>query len=171
MQSEFRAEVIRLLTQVDPIEMTVERGEMRLLDDTGVSRVRLRLAELIEGKLKGEKPAEPEKGAVNVEAKSPPNGTLKVTISEDKGEVVMRFKATKADGTPAEIQAELDLKTGVPEGEKDPPSGAIRYRLFDADREEGKPLQVKMQWIYDLTKVGKDKRPQSAWWQRDKAAQ
>ena len=64
------------------------------------------------------------------------------------------------------MRADLDLTTGVPAGEEDPPAGSVRYRLFDADREEGKPVRVKMQWKHDLGKPGKpeleERRPANA---------
>src|SRR5690606_17578264 len=124
---------------------------------TGVARVTVRVAAGGKFAIKPtiEKSADGN-GATGQLGFAPAEGTLVVTREESRGESVMRVKAPKEDGTPADVAAELDLQTGIAQDEERPPAGAVRYQLFDGDEKEARPVKVKMQWTHDLSKVKDD---------------
>jgi hypothetical protein len=104
--------------------LSVGSGEIRIIDRGGVTRVRVM----------------PSDG-----------GLILGMVTFDEGEVNFELAAQAADGGRASLRAEYDSRTGVPEGEKQPPHGANRWRMFPAG--DGKPHQFKMQWIYDMDRL------------------
>ena len=105
--------------------ITVREGEVRIIDTGGVTR--------IVGRGTGE--------------------TLDFTTSVENGEIVFRMRSRAAGGRGVPVRVELDLETGIPENEAQPPHGAIRWNLLIPDDPGEKPTRLKMQWIYNLDEL------------------
>ena len=50
------------------------------------------------------------------------------------------------------VVARVDSRTGVPEGERQPPHGAVRWKLVAPEAGVGL-IEMRMQWIYDVSEV------------------
>ena len=70
---------------------------------------------------------------------------LRLSVSLSNGEVVIAARAS--DGP---VRVQLDVDTGVPHAEEQPPHGAIRWKLLTPDEPGAGLYRVKMQWIYDM---------------------
>jgi beta-lactamase regulating signal transducer with metallopeptidase domain len=103
----------------------VTGGTVQIVDDAGIARVRIRPAS--------------SRGDV----------ALVLTGTVEAAEVNFDLE-TGNTGTPVSIST--DTRTGVPEGERQPPHGAIRWQLLPPLQGPGS-WQLKMQWIYDLSKL------------------
>lgn len=100
----------------------VTGGTVRIVDDTGVTRIQVRAAS------------------------SQDDATLALTSSARAGE--FNFELSVTDGsTPVSVR--LDTRTGVPPGEGRPPHGAVRWKLLVPTGGSG-ASELKMQRIYDL---------------------
>jgi hypothetical protein len=115
-------------TDDSAVTITIEGGSMRIVDSTGVARVK----------------AAPADGGQAA--------TLSLKARMADGEVAFIASATWA-GQSVPVRVELDLHTGVPAEEAQPPHGAIRWRLHSQDGQDPKPVNVKMQWIYNVNQI------------------
>ena len=105
-------------------QIAAANGRIELIDADGVRRVTLRAAA--------------------------PATNLALTASIENGEVA--FVASSPDKN-ATLRLDFDRTTGVPENEEQPPHGAVRYDIQPAKDDEDKPTRLKMQWIYDVSKL------------------
>ena len=95
-------------------------------------------------------------GIVRAEAKTVnPESELMADVGVSNGEVVIKLKANPAPAVdrPGAVRVEMNLNTGAPKDEKQPPHRSIRYKIFDESKEEDKPLRLKMMWRYDLDQL------------------
>jgi beta-lactamase regulating signal transducer with metallopeptidase domain len=93
-----------------------------------------------------------EHGVTRVRASAPSDRddiTLALTSTLEAGE--FNFELT-ANGGSIPVLVTFDPGTGVPEGESQPPHGAIRWKLRTPEDAPG-ACQLKMQWIYDLSQL------------------
>ena len=109
-------------------EIIIDDGQVNLIDAGGVSRV---------------------VGRLNADAPKGSKLILTATFAHD--EITILVSGKDANGKAINVRAELDMETGRPKGEKQPPHGAVRYQLYP--EQEGKPLRVKMQWTYEWKKL------------------
>lgn len=110
------------------VEVVVENGIVKLVDTQGVVRSVAR----------------------PVTATGDP-ATLQLRVTIESDEVVLQTTAERA-GEPLPVRVELDLTTGIPPREEQPPHGAVRYWLrLPESGEDG--VRLKMQWIYDVTQI------------------
>jgi beta-lactamase regulating signal transducer with metallopeptidase domain len=103
----------------------VTGGTVRIVDESGVTRIQIS--------------ADSARDDV----------TLVLTSTVEAGEI--NFELAAADGT-LPVSLRLDTRTGVPEGERQPPHGAIRWNLRTPQNGPG-TCELKMQWIYDLSQL------------------
>jgi hypothetical protein len=91
-----------------------------------------------------------ETGVVRVTGKAGQGETLRLSVRIDAGEVAFVMR-----GSGSAVTATIDDRTGVPEGEAQPPHGAVRWWIGAPAEGEDEPFRMKMQWIYDLHEVQK----------------
>ena len=129
LRAILEGESISLQMEGAMTRMVIPRGEIRLVDATGVAR----------------------SVASAVDSYSAMEADLLLEVSVENDEIVFRTRA-EADGEPIPVRVVLDLTTGIPEDEEQPPHGAIRYWLRSPQGEDD-PIRLKMQWIYDLSRL------------------
>lgn len=77
----------------------------------------------------------------------------------DADEVVMVIKAQRLKpdpNFPPPVMVKMNLETGAPADESEPPHGAIRYSIVPEDKQGKKPARMKMHWHYDLARLAKE---------------
>jgi len=129
LQAMLEGESISLAMEGAKTLMVIAGGEIRLVDATGVARA----------------------VASAADSDSALEAVLLLEVSVENDEIVFRTRA-EADGEPIPVRVVLDLTTGIPEDEEQPPHGAIRYWLRPSEHEDD-PIRLKMQWIYDLSRL------------------
>lgn len=113
------------------VEVVVTHGKIELLDPMGVVRAT----------------ASPDGGAEQI-----------VAICEMKNrEVVLSLRTRRIANDEKypkpPVQVVMNLKTGAPEDEKDPPHGSIRYSIHPENKSENKPARMKMKWRYQIQRL------------------
>lgn len=134
MRAVFTGKNVSITTNKENTKVVVAEGKVELLDAGGVTRAT----------------ASADGGADQVV----------VECRMERGEVVMTLRARRSkpdkDYPNPPMQVRMNLKTGAPEDEKDPPHGAIRYSIFPEDKAKEKPARMKMQWHYDMKRLAED---------------
>jgi beta-lactamase regulating signal transducer with metallopeptidase domain/predicted esterase len=131
LRAELVGESIEFRRDQGKTKIVIRGGQVRLVDDSGVARA-VAFPTLVNN------------GALSVEA-----------WTNDGDETVLQVLNT-GPHLAAPVRVELDWSTGVPTDEKQPPHGAVRYRLLRRDAADKRPTQFKMQWIYDLEILKRD---------------
>ncbi len=98
---------------------------------------------------------------------SPDGGAeqLIVECREDFGEVVMKLTTRRIQDSPAypnpPVQVVMNIDTGAPPDEGDPPHGAIRYEIQKGE-DGGLPIvRLKMKWRYEMKRLLEEAQAES----------
>ena len=123
----------------DYLEFTVTDGKVEWIDSVGVVRA----------------VAQPDGGAEQL--------IIKAEIGND--EVVLNIKTRRIKPDPSyplpPVQVRMNVATGAPANEKQPPHGSIRYEIFEADEAGDKPMRMKMKWRYDIDRLAREAEKQT----------
>ncbi len=76
---------------------------------------------------------------------------VEITIAE---EVTIRLRRKQPDGKDLPVRLVVDLTSGIPEQEDQPPHNTVRYAVLESEGND--PFRIKMQWIYNLAQLEKD---------------
>ena len=118
----------RMITErlPDRTRLTLYGGQVRVVDVNGVVRVSVRAGQ----------PRDQ-------------NALLRLDASFEAGEVVLRVQAFASDGLYVPLKIKLDTDGGPSQAGEQPYHGAVRWKTLPPD-ESGKPLRLKMQFVYDI---------------------
>ncbi|MCI0630587.1 MAG: M56 family metallopeptidase [Phycisphaerales bacterium] len=114
----------------DVVRITIEGGTVKIVDPEGVARV--------------------EAGAADGGA----GAVLRLRAMIANDEVNLVASAEWADKR-VPVRITIDVDTGRPAEEIQPPHGAVRWWLF-GDGGEGNPAKLKIQWIYDVDQLRRE---------------
>jgi hypothetical protein len=103
----------------------VTSGTVRIVDEAGVTRIRANAASHA--------------------------GEATLTLTGTSAAGAVGFTLAADDGF-LPIAIRVDTATGVPAGERQPPHGAVRWKLLAPPAGPG-ASELKMQWIYDLSQL------------------
>jgi beta-lactamase regulating signal transducer with metallopeptidase domain len=131
VRAEFTGEGVFISGTGPETNVTISTGRVRMIDSNGVVRV----------------DASADNGAE----------LLIATVRELDGEFVVSLRAAflnpdEHDFTPV-VQAKLNLATGAPLNEEEPPHGAVRYGIEHDPQTRYAPMAMKMRWHYDLVRL------------------
>lgn len=132
LKAQLEGESVTIKQEDAKSDIAVKGGLVKILDEGGVTRMTARAA------------GENARKAV-----------LHLSAVMDTGEVAFKVRAD-VDGKEVPVRIELDLKTGIPEAEEQPPHGAIRWWLRAEEAQRDKPVQLKMQWVYSAEELRKE---------------
>ncbi len=158
LKATISGESLKTFPSQKMLTLNVRAGELRVTDEEGVARVVVRAAGKVEreGELHLEQAIENNQLVIRYKTDPVPavsETNLILMITTENNEVVIRVLGKTTDSSQANVQATLDSKTGVPEGEKNPPAGAVRYQLLPADPAKDATVRYKIQWVHDMSKA------------------
>lgn len=68
-------------------------------------------------------------------------------------EVSFKLTALTEDRRAADVRVSMDLTTGIPQDEDNPPHGSNRYSLNLEHEDQPGEVVLKMQWVYDIARL------------------
>lgn len=121
----------RIITErlPDRTRLTLHNGEVRVIDSDGTVRATVHA------------------GGVLAQ-----DSTLQLDATFEHGEINFRVHAFSADGHRVPVRIKLDARSSSSESGKRQNHGAVRWKMLPSD-EAGKPLRLKMQFIYDRQRL------------------
>ena len=132
-------DAVEISKQDETVEIIVTNGSVQWIDSVGVIRAK----------------ASPDGGAEQL--------VVSARISND--EVVLKMKTRRIEPSPdypdPPVQVVMNVETGAPSDENQPPHGSVRYEIFEASEEEDKPMRLKMKWRYDLNRLAQEAEKQT----------
>lgn len=134
MRVEFRGEQLEFQETDQGQQIRITHGRIELYDGVGVQRAW----------------ASPDGGAEQ----------LVVTTKMQNGEAIFRLRTRRIQPSPEypnpPVQVVMNVETGAPQDEPQPPHGAIRYELQPPRPGSNEPFRMKMKWHYDLDRLPGD---------------
>ena len=101
-------------------------------------------------------------GIVRAEVTAEQTGmTAEVEISNNEIVIQINGAAKQNEDESDLVKVEMNLATGAPKDEQQPPHGSVRYEIFDHSDTENKPMRLKMMWRYDLDQLAREAEHQS----------
>lgn len=134
LRAEFSGEKVEIQPEKECVQVTITNGKLELIDAGGVVR-----------------------------ATASPDGGAEQLVAEcrvESGEVTMVLRTQRIEPSPEyphpPVQVRMNVDTGAPADEGDPPHGAIRYEILPSPQDQPQPVRMKMKWRYDLKRLAEE---------------